>query len=376
LGRAVSIPWGAAELDWEFQVSCGCLCAPGGAMPAAAEGLEVQAAEGLEAWERRLWGEGCRVVAGTDEAGRGPLAGPVVAGAFAVLAHDDEEVLRLLEKVADSKQMTASEREEVFEELTDPRFEGRTVWAVAEASVTEIDQMNILRAALLAMARAVQALKQRPDCVLVDGCNRPPELLAPGEQWTRGSKKAAEEAKNQPKLSKWFTLRAPPAAVAAPWRPGRVEAVIEGDGRVPCISAASVLAKVHRDRLMAELDQRFPAYGFAAHKGYGTADHLEAIRTHGVCPEHRRSFGPVREALGGPEPVKRPLSTASQEAEEEAGGDEAALPAGRGAHACAPTATPPQRRGIGLAPVAPAGQATAAPEETPQKRRRLRMKCA
>lgn len=313
-------------------------------------------------------------MAGTDEAGRGPLAGPVVAGAFAVLAHDDEEVLGLLEQVADSKQMTASEREEVFDQLTDPRFEGRTVWAVAEASVTEIDQMNILRAALLAMARAVQGLKQRPDCVLVDGCNRPPELLAPGEQWTRGSKKAAEEAKNQPKLSKWFTPRAPPVATAdaaAPWRPGRVEAVIEGDGRVPCISAASVLAKVHRDRLMVELDKRFPVYGFAAHKGYGTADHLEAIKAHGVCPEHRRSFGPVREALGGPEPVKRPLPrAASQEAQD---GRSEATDASRGALASAPTETPPQRRGVVLEPAAPAASA---PEETPQKRRRLRSKCA
>jgi len=278
-----------------------------------AEGAASPAA-GLEAWEQRLWADGNSVVAGTDEAGRGPLAGPVVAAAFAVIAHDDEEVRALLASVADSKQMTAQQREDAFSSLTDPKFDGRFVWAIAEASVEEIDGANILRAALSAMARSVRALTSRPDVVLVDGCNRPPELLAPGEQWTRGPKKAEEDERKQPKLMKWFAPRAAPKPevekpqqapevasaedLAAAWRPRRVEAVIEGDGRVPSISAASVLAKVHRDRQMEKLHEQYPHYGFNSHKGYGTEAHLQAIKVHGVCPEHRRSFGPVREALG------------------------------------------------------------------------------
>jgi len=110
------------------------------------------------------------------------------------------------------------------------------------------------------------------------------------------SKKDLEAERNQQKLMKWFKPKAeevePP-----PWRPEHVEAVIEGDGKVPSISAASVLAKVRRDQLMDALHQRFPAYGFASHKGYGTEEHMEAIKQHGVCPEHRRSFGPVREII-------------------------------------------------------------------------------
>lgn len=265
-----------------------------------------------------MWAEGHAVVAGTDEAGRGPLAGPVVAAAFAVIAHEDAEVRELLAGVADSKQMTTQQREDLFVKLTSPNFEGRTTWAIAEASVAEIDEANILRAALTAMSRAVSALSvPRPDVVLVDGCNRPPELLAPGEQWTRGPKKTQEDARKQPKLLKWFAPRAKPKVaeespqatdgVATPWRPRRVEAVIEGDGRVPSISAASILAKVYRDRLMEKLHVKYPQYGFMAHKGYGTEAHMQAIREHGVCPEHRRSFGPVREALGlDKEPEQRP----------------------------------------------------------------------
>mmetsp|Transcript_1451 Transcript_1451/g.3892 ORF Transcript_1451/g.3892 Transcript_1451/m.3892 type:complete len:409 (-) Transcript_1451:200-1426(-) len=279
---------------------------------------EEEKPAGLGAWEERLWAEGHAVVAGTDEAGRGPLAGPVVAAAFAVIAHEDAEVRELLAAVADSKQMTTQQREDLFVKLTSPNFEGRTTWAIAEASVAEIDEANILRAALTAMSRAVSALSvPRPDVVLVDGCNRPPELLAPGEQWTRGPKKTQEDARKQPKLLKWFAPIAKPKVagenpqatdgVATPWRPQRVEAVIEGDGRVPSISAASILAKVYRDRLMEKLHVKYPQYGFMAHKGYGTEAHMQALREHGVCPEHRRSFGPVREALGlDTEPEQRP----------------------------------------------------------------------
>lgn len=152
----------------------------------------------------------------------------------------------------------------------------------------------------------------------MDGCNRPPDLLAPGETWTRGTKeerRRLEEVKQIPKLSRWFakspTSQAVANSVAATvvseekttgeepvWRPRSVQAVIGGDALVPSISAASVLAKVHRDRLMQGLHEQYPVYGFASHQGYGTAEHLEAIKAHGPCPEHRRSFGPVREALG------------------------------------------------------------------------------
>lgn len=287
---------------------------------AAGTGPTVTARDptGFEAWERRFWSEGFTVVAGTDEAGRGPLAGPVVAAAFAVLGSGDEEVFSLLSTITDSKQMAALQREEAFEQLTDSKFEGRTVWAIAEASVAEIDEMNILGASLCAMARAVRGLSVRPDCLLVDGCNRPPDLLAPGEQWTRGRKKAVEDEKQQPKLSKWFASKVAPkpatVVLNSPkegtelWRPRHVEAVIGGDALVPSIAAASVLAKVHRDRLMEELHKQYPVYGFQSHKGYGTAGHIDAIKTHGVCPQHRRSFGPVREVLGLPDikTLKRP----------------------------------------------------------------------
>jgi len=232
------------------------------------------------------------------------LAGPVVAAAFAVLAHEDEEVLELMGKVNDSKQLSERQREELFGELTDARFEGRTVWAISEASVGEIDETNILHASLAAMARAVRDLKVKPQHVLVDGCNKPPDLLAPGEKWTRSSKKEIEAARNQCKLGRWFKA-APKEEKPEPeeWRPQCVEAVIEGDGKVPSISAASVLAKVHRDRLMEALEERYPAYGFKAHKGYGTELHMEAIRKHGICPEHRRSFGPIKELLEGKTPT-------------------------------------------------------------------------
>jgi len=260
----------------------------------------------LARWEERIWQDGLSVVAGTDEAGRGPLAGPVVAAAFAILDQRDDEVRALLARVADSKQMTLQQREELFAELTHERFHGRTAWAVAEASASEIDELNILKASLGAMAKAVRSLSVLPDCVLVDGCNRPADLLASGELWTRGSKRNNEQkAAPQAKLSKWFSnasLRSTTSleAAAQPWRPEKVEAVIGGDAEVVSISAASILAKVHRDRLLDDLHEKYPSYGFKSHKGYGTPEHMEALRRHGACEEHRRSFAPVREVLGLP----------------------------------------------------------------------------
>jgi ribonuclease HII len=178
--------------------------------------------------------------AGVDEAGRGPLAGPVVAAAVIL---DDGKRIRGL---ADSTVLTPLQRDRLYDQILDKAL----CCAVGEASVEEIDQLNILHATMLAMKRAVEGLRLRPVKVLVDG-NRLPmlDVLA--------------------------------------------EAIVGGDAKVKSISAASILAKVHRDRLCRALDEEFPHYGFAAHKGYGTPEHLEALRVHGACRHHRRFFGPV-----------------------------------------------------------------------------------
>lgn len=184
------------------------------------------------------------LVAGVDEAGRGPLAGPVFAAA--VILDDRNPIAGL----ADSKVLTARRREQLFDAIHDKAL----CLCVAQASVAEIDQLNILQATMLAMRRAVQGLRLKPTLVLVDG-NRLPVLDV------------------------------------------RAEAVVKGDSKVAAISAASILAKVSRDRWCAELDARFPQYGFADHKGYGTAEHLQALLAHGACPEHRRTFSPVAKVL-------------------------------------------------------------------------------
>ena len=184
------------------------------------------------------------LVAGVDEAGRGPLAGPVVAAAVIL---DD---LRPIPGLNDSKKLSAARREALFDEIRAKAL----CCSVAEASVEEIDRLNILQATMLAMRRAVQGLRLKPAKVLVDGNRLPPlEVLA--------------------------------------------EAIVGGDAKVAAISAASILAKVTRDRQLIELHQRHPEYGFDRHKGYGTADHLAALRRHGPLPVHRRSFAPVAQAL-------------------------------------------------------------------------------
>ena len=184
------------------------------------------------------------LVAGVDEAGRGPLAGPVVAAAVIL------DPRRPIAGLADSKQLTARRREALFDAIRDKAL----CCAIAEASVEEIECLNILHATLLAMQRAVAGLRLPPARVLVDG-NRLPEL------------------------------------------PMLAEAIVGGDAKVACISAASILAKVHRDRWCAQIDQQWPQYGFAAHKGYGTPQHLAALAQYGPCPVHRRGFAPVRAAL-------------------------------------------------------------------------------
>ena len=193
------------------------------------------------AYERELVERGCALIAGVDEAGRGPLAGPVVAAAVIL---DD---LCPIQGLDDSKKLTAARREKLFDEILAKSL----CSSIALASAQEIDQLNILQATLLAMRRAVEGLRLRPHKVLVDG-NRLPVL------------KVASEA------------------------------IVKGDAKVKAISAASILAKVHRDRLCMQLHQEHPAYGFNVHKGYPTSAHLAALHRHGACDAHRRSFAPVR----------------------------------------------------------------------------------
>lgn len=184
------------------------------------------------------------LMAGVDEAGRGPLAGPVYAAA--VILNPEQPIAGL----ADSKKLDEATRVRL-----DTEIRARALaWATGSASVQEIDQLNILRATLLAMQRAVAGLRMAPHYVLVDG-NQCPALNLP------------------------------------------VVSVIKGDARYASISAASIVAKVARDRVMTELDRRYPGYGFAEHKGYGTAQHLRALRNLGVTNEHRRSFAPVRDCM-------------------------------------------------------------------------------
>jgi ribonuclease HII len=183
------------------------------------------------------------LVAGVDEAGRGPLAGPVVAAAVIL---DELKPIRGLD---DSKKLGPRTRERLFDEIRAKAL----CASIAQASVEEIDRLNILQATLLAMRRAVEGLRLKPAKVLVDG-NRLPVL------------------------------------------PMAAQAIVKGDATVRCIAAASILAKVHRDRLCVDLHASHPQYGFDGHKGYPTAAHLAALREHGPCAEHRRSFAPVREA--------------------------------------------------------------------------------
>ena len=198
----------------------------------------------LKAEQASLVWDAPGLIAGVDEAGRGPLAGPVVAAAVIL---DEKNPIRGL---ADSKTLTALRREKLFDEIRAKAL----CCSIAEASVEEIDRLNILQATMLAMRRAVEGLRLKPAKVLIDG-NRIPvmDILA--------------------------------------------EAIVKGDSLIPAISAASILAKVSRDRWCAELDLAYPQYGFAGHKGYGTAEHLAALREHGACPQHRKTFSPVAQVL-------------------------------------------------------------------------------
>ncbi|MBB3280340.1 RNase HII [Mitsuaria sp. PDC51] len=184
-------------------------------------------------------GEG--LLCGVDEAGRGPLAGPVVAAAVIL---DDQSPIKGLN---DSKVLSEKKREQLFDEIRAKAL----CFCIAEATVEEIDRINILQATMLAMRRAVEGLRLKPGRVQVDG-NRLPVLRIPAE------------------------------------------AIVRGDALVPAISAASILAKVHRDRFCLQMHEQHPQYGFDSHKGYGTREHLEALRVHGATVWHRQSFAPVR----------------------------------------------------------------------------------
>jgi ribonuclease HII len=210
-------------------------------------------------YEKKAYDNGATVVAGVDEAGRGPLAGPVVAAA-AVLPREFRH-----KTLNDSKQLSENQREEIYAELT---ANPAVAWAIGVSSVEIIEQYNILRATERAMHVALLGLPVKPDHVLVDG-HRCRAILT------------------------------------------KQTSIIKGDAKSFSIAAASVIAKVTRDRMMWELDKEYPQYGFAGHKGYGTPEHLAAIAEFGPCPIHRRTFAPIRNAL---EPVQLDLFATPSEA--------------------------------------------------------------
>lgn len=184
------------------------------------------------------------LIAGVDEAGRGPLAGPVLVAAVIL------DPKRPIDGLDDSKRLNEARREALYPEIR----QNALAWSIVEIDAEEIDRYNILQATLRGMARSVEALKPAPSLALIDG-NRMPDLPCPGRT------------------------------------------IVHGDRLEPAISAASILAKVTRDRLMVAMHREYPEYGFDRHKGYPTAEHMDLLREHGPCPLHRRSFAPVREAM-------------------------------------------------------------------------------
>jgi ribonuclease HII len=208
--------------------------------------------------EEELYTRGHKQIAGLDEAGRGPLAGPVVAAAVVFprgLSHCE---------IRDSKSLSGRQRDNLVPSIK----QNALAWAIGVVEVEEIDRSNILDASLRAMAKALMNLRLLPDCLLIDG-----DQIIPGELFERS--KILFQSRPQQR------------------------AVVSGDQLCFSIAAASILAKVARDAIMFDLDRCYPEYGFAHHKGYGSAEHLEALRRHGPCPAHRRSFKPVRDLCSG-----------------------------------------------------------------------------
>ncbi|MBQ5419949.1 MAG: ribonuclease HII [Selenomonas sp.] len=202
---------------------------------------ERQRVAELYNYERQFWAKGCEFVAGVDEAGRGPLAGPVSVAAV-ILPHE-----LYLPKINDSKKLSAKVRDELYDEIMDKALAIKT--ALVDAKT--IDRVNIYQATINGMYESIFGLAQEPQAVLID----------------------AVKLDNLPMVS---------------------ESIIKGDAKSASIAAASIIAKVNRDRLMDEYDKQYPEYGFAQHKGYGTAQHIEALKKYGPCPIHRLSFEPIR----------------------------------------------------------------------------------
>lgn len=193
------------------------------------------------------------LICGVDEAGRGPWAGPVVAGAAVFLTREVKP--ELLAQLNDSKKLSAKKREYLYDLLRQEEQSGHILCAIGEASAAEIDKYNILQATFMAMSRAVSQLALKPQTALIDGNRLPKDF------------------------------------------PCQTQCFIGGDGRSYSIAAASILAKVYRDKLMAELAQKYPFYAFEKNAGYGTKAHIEGLRLHGVTPQHRRSYRPIKEFL-------------------------------------------------------------------------------
>jgi len=199
---------------------------------------EIERLKQLKDYEQKLYASGLKYIAGIDEAGRGPLAGPVVVG-VAIMKPDS-----MIEGVNDSKKISETKREKLYEKITEEAID----WSVGIVDQREIDEINILNATKKALTIALSNLKVKPDRILVDA------------------------------LEHMDTLGIP------------YTSVIKGDAKIYSISAASILAKVTRDRIMKEYDEVYPEYGFAGHKGYGTAKHIQAIKEYGPCPLHRKTF--------------------------------------------------------------------------------------
>ena len=196
----------------------------------------------------------CRgLIAGVDEAGRGPWAGPVVAGAVVFFNRKINPVL--LNSLDDSKKLSAKKREELYKLIQTEEIAGNLSYGIGEATAAEIDEINILQATFLAMRRAMAALKCKPDMALVDGNRIPTDFAC------------------------------------------QCKTIVKGDAKSFSIAAASIMAKVYRDRLMVELAQKYPWYGFEKNAGYGTKAHIDGLKQHGITPEHRKSYRPIAEII-------------------------------------------------------------------------------
>ncbi len=220
--------------------------------------LEPQAESRFRAFEAECYTRGFTSVAGLDEVGRGPLAGPVVAAAV-VLPRDFAHA-----EIKDSKLLSPKQRDRLAP-LIQQQAES---WGLGVVEVDEIDRINILQASLLAMVKALDALTAPPDCLLIDGNQPIPAKLFQDSRWS---------------------------TMASPFQ----QTIVKGDQLCLSIAAASIVAKVARDEMMVGFDRQFPEYGFAGHKGYGSAAHLAALRRHGPSPIHRMSYKPVRDAAMG-----------------------------------------------------------------------------